>query len=131
MFSFAWRSAASCRRMIIAVAVLVAFGPSTSPVSAAGALAIGECGAYGQAYDYPKQDAAIAAARKQCKGECSTVTMRRSCAALSVDMKNPCGAYGQAVAPRISSALNAATKFCYQYGGKECVIRAWACDARG
>jgi len=131
VFSFAWRSAASCRRMIIAVAVLVAFGPSTSPVSAAGALAIGKCGAYGQAYDYPKQDAAIAAARKQCKGECSTVTMRRSCAALSVDMKNPCGAYGQAVAPRISSALNAATKFCYQYGGKECVIRAWACDARG
>ena len=20
---------------------------------------------------------------------------------------------------------------CYKYGGKECVIRAWACDAKG
>jgi hypothetical protein len=46
-------------------------------------------------------------------------------------MKNPCGAHGYAVAPRISSSLNQATKKCYDYGGKECVIRAWACDAKG
>jgi hypothetical protein len=57
--------------------------------------------------------------------------MRRACAALAIDMKNPCGAFGYAVEPRISSALNAASKKCYGYGGKECVIRAWACDARG
>jgi hypothetical protein len=118
--------------MIMALAVFAALAPqTTTPSEAAGALAIGKCGAYGQAIDYPVQAAAISAARKQCKGECSTLTMSRSCAALAVDMKNPCGAYGQAVAPHISSALNAATKFCYQYGGKECVIRAWACDARG
>ena len=103
-----------------------------SPALAAGALAIGKCGAYGQAIDYPAAAAAVAAARKQCKGDCATtVTMSRSCAALAVDMANPCGSFGQAVAPHISSALNAATRFCYQYGGKECVIRAWACDARG
>ncbi len=42
-----------------------------------------------------------------------------------------CGAHGYAVAPRISSSLNQATKKCYDYGGKECVIRAWACDAKG
>lgn len=101
------------------------------PVLAAGALAVGKCGAYGQAFDYPAQQAAIVAARKQCQGNCTTVTMKRSCAALAVDMKNPCGAHGYAVAPRISSSLNEATKKCYEYGGKECVIRAWACDARG
>ena len=27
--------------------------------------------------------------------------------------------------------LNEATRECYKFGGKECVIRAWACDAKG
>ena len=27
--------------------------------------------------------------------------------------------------------LNAATRECYKFGGSECVIRAWACDAKG
>jgi hypothetical protein len=99
---------------------------------AAGAFAIGQCGAYGQAYDYPAESAAVAAALKQCSGECkTTVTMKHACAALSVDMANPCGAHGYAVKPHISSSLNEATRECYKYGGKECVIRAWACDAKG
>jgi Domain of unknown function (DUF4189) len=105
---------------------------SISPVIAAGALAIGKCGAYGQAFDYPREDAARAAALKQCKGGgCTAVPMKRACAALSIDMKNPCGPHGYAVAPRISNALNEATKKCYGFGGKECVIRAWVCDAKG
>jgi len=103
----------------------------TAPATAAGALAIGKCGAYGQAFDYPAEQSARVAALKQCKGECSAVTMKRACVALSLDMTKPCGAHGYAVAPRISSALNEAMKKCYAFGGKECVIRAWACDARG
>ena len=99
---------------------------------AAGAFAIGKCGAYGQAYDYAGEADALAAARKQCKGDCpTTLTMKRACAALSVDMTNPCGAHGYAVKPHISSSLNEATRKCYEFGGKECVIRAWACDAKG
>lgn len=112
-------------------AVLIFTFASLQPAIGAGALAIGKCGAYGQAYDHPAQASALAAAKKACKGDCTTVTMKRACAALSVDMANPCGAHGYAVAPRISSTLNEATKKCYDYGGKECVIRAWACDARG
>ena len=101
-------------------------------VWAAGAFAIGKCGAYGQAFDYAGEADALAAARKQCKGDCATtVTMKRACAAFAVDMTNPCGAHGYAVKPRISSSLNAATRKCYEFGGKECVIRAWACDAKG
>jgi hypothetical protein len=46
-------------------------------------------------------------------------------------MKNPCGAFGYAVAPKISRAQNEAMRSCYRYGGKECVIRTWACDAKG
>jgi hypothetical protein len=102
-----------------------------SPAFAAGAFAFGKCGAYGQAFDYAVESAAIAAARKQCKGACTTVTMKRACAALAIDLKNPCGAHGYAVKAKISSSLNEAAKKCYEFGGKECVIRAWACDAKG
>ena len=98
---------------------------------AAGAFAVGKCGAYGQAFDYAGEAGARAAALKQCKGDCTAVTMKRACAALAVDMTNPCGAHGYAVKPKISSSLNAATRKCYEFGGKECVIRAWACDAKG
>ena len=59
------------------------------------------------------------------------MTMKKACAAFAVDMSNPCGAHGYAVKPQISTSLNAATKKCYDFGGKECVIRAWACDAKG
>jgi hypothetical protein len=101
------------------------------PSWAAGAFAIGKCGAYGQAYDYAGEADARTAALRQCKGDCTAVTMKRACAALAVDMTNPCGPHGYAVKPRISSSLNEATRQCYEFGGKECVIRAWACDAKG
>jgi hypothetical protein len=105
--------------------------PLAGPALGAGALAVGKCGAYGQSIDYPDHRAALAAARKQCKGDCTSVPMKRACGAFAVDMMNPCGAHGYAVKPQISASLNEATKKCYDFGGKECVIRAWACDARG
>lgn len=123
--------AASRRAFSIIVTLTIAFGPMAGVARAAGALAIGQCGAFGQAYDFARSSDAVAAALRQCKGQCTTVTMKRACAAVAIDLRNPCGSYGQAVAPRISSALNAATRFCYRYGGKDCVIRAWACDGRG
>ena len=127
-------TAAAQRRALFVLALTVVLGGSrfVTETWAAGAFAIGKCGAYGQAYDYAGEAGALAAARKQCKGDCgTTVTMKRACAAFSVDMTNPCGAHGYAVNSRISSSLNEATRKCYEFGGKECVIRAWACDARG
>ena len=124
---------AAQRRALLVLALTLVVGASRLVTEswAAGAFAIGKCGAYGQAYDYAGEAGARAAALKQCKGECTAVTMKRACAALAVDMTNPCGPHGYAVKPRISSSLNAATRKCYEFGGKECVIRAWACDARG
>jgi hypothetical protein len=61
----------------------------------------------------------------------SFTKLKRSCVALSIDMTNPCGAHGYAVMPLISGSLNEATRKCHEFGGKECVIRSWACDARG
>jgi hypothetical protein len=126
------RAAQRFALFIFVLTVLVATTRFVTETWAAGAFAIGKCGAYGQAYDYPAESAARAAALKQCKGgDCKMITMKRACAALSIDMINPCGPHGYAVRPKISTSLNEATRECYKFGGKECVIRAWACDAKG
>lgn len=119
------------RPVLLALTLSLAFSNFGNAAWGAGALAVGRCGAYGQAFDYPVEDAARVAALRQCKGQCTVITVKRACAALAVDMANPCGAHGYAVKPRISSSLNEATRKCYEYGGKECVVRAWACDAKG
>ncbi len=126
-------TAVARRRALFVLAFTLVIGASRLATEswAAGAFAVGKCGAYGQAYDYPAENAARAAALKQCSGDCKAITMKRACASLSVDMKNPCGAHGYAVKPHISSSLNEATRECYKFGGKECVIRAWACEAKG
>jgi len=123
---------ASWIRLGVLLAVVVAIVWHTSgSARGAGALAVGRCGAYGNAYDYSTQTAALQAAKAKCDGACTTVAMKRACAALAVDLKNPCGSFGYAVAPRISSALNSSMQNCYKFGGQDCVIRTWACDAKG
>ena len=125
----------AAQRFALTIFVLTALLGATRFITetwAAGAFAMGKCGAYGQAYDYPAEGAAKAAALKQCQGgDCKMITMKHACAAFSVDMANPCGAHGYAVRPKISNSLNEATRECYKFGGKDCVIRAWACDAKG
>jgi hypothetical protein len=32
---------------------------------------------------------------------------------------------------RMTRAQNTALRYCYRNGGKDCVIRAWACDGKG
>lgn len=101
------------------------------PARAAGALAIGECGAYGDAYDYPNLAEARAAALQHCAGQCRVVaSIRKSCVAFAIDGRNACGPHGFAVAARLGEAQNTALRYCYRYGGRDCVIRAWACDGR-
>src|SRR5205085_5764568 len=91
--------------LILALTLLLALSRYVTESWAVGAIAIGKCGAYGQAFDYPAEDAARIAALKQCKGQCTALTMKRACAAFAVDMANPCGAHGYAVKPKISSSL--------------------------
>jgi hypothetical protein len=114
--------AASC----ILLAVVVA-------AHAAGALAVGSCGAYGYGYDYRKLTDARAAAMKQCAGTtCKLVgSMRRGCAALAIDAKQPCGSFGWAINSHLGKAENMSLRRCYQFGGHDCVVRAWACDEKG
>ncbi len=100
---------------------------------AAGAFALGNCGAYGFSYDFPQTnaDAARQAALGKCSGDCKVVPVQGACAAFAIDGTNVCGAHGYATAPKLGAAQNTALRQCYQYGGKDCVIRAWICDAKG
>ena len=120
----------ACAGIAAALSILVAGG---SNGEAAGALAIGSCAAYGYAYDYPQLPPAQSEAMRKCTGKsCRLVaSIRRSCAAFAIDGRNKCGAQGFAVAPKLGQAQNVALQSCYKYGGRDCVIRAWACDAKG
>ncbi len=81
-----WRSLAAAAAA--AALLLATFNAAT----AAGAFAVGACGAYGYAYDYKQMAAARTAAAQKCSGTCKVVGgIRRGCAALAVDAKNPCG----------------------------------------
>jgi hypothetical protein len=101
--------------------------------SAAGAMAVGSCAAYGYAYDYKMLPAARSAALAKCAGgKCQVIgNMMHACGAFAIDGHNACGAHGYAVAPALGQAENLALKNCYKFGGHDCVIRAFACDVKG
>jgi hypothetical protein len=99
---------------------------------AAGALAIGACGAYGFAFDFAADPVARNAALRKCEGDCKVVAaLSRNCAAFAVDMRNACGSHGHATGSRLGLAQNQALRQCYLNGGKDCVVRAFVCDAKG
>lgn len=120
----------TCARAALAGAFVISV---VAMAHAAGALAIGPCGAYGSSYDQAGQDVAKTTALRQCKGaDCKVVAaISRNCAAFAVDLRNVCGPHGFAAASRLGLAQNAALQQCYGNGGKDCVIRAFVCDARG
>jgi len=121
------------RNFVLAVAGFVLLIIAIGTAQAAGALAVGVCGAYGYGFDYSKVTDARAAAMQKCSGgQCKVVgVVRRGCAAMAVDAKNPCGSFGWAINSHLGKAENASMQRCSQFGGKDCVVRAWACDEKG
>jgi hypothetical protein len=117
------------RAIAAACFLIAAIGAS----HAAGAFAVGACGAYGYGYDYRKVADARVAAIKKCSGRgCKVVgEIRRGCAAMAVDAKQPCGSFGWAISSHLGKAENASLRRCYEFGGKDCVVRAFACDEKG
>jgi hypothetical protein len=114
---------------VLVVSVLLA---GAAGAEAAGALAVGACGAFGYGNDFAHLADATGAALAQCSGKCRVVlTALRRCAAFAVDAKNLCGPHGWASAARLGQAQNLALRQCYQFGGRECVVRAFLCDAKG
>ncbi|MGB7257508.1 MAG: DUF4189 domain-containing protein [Pseudolabrys sp.] len=117
--------------LLLATATLMLVAVNTA--RAAGALAIGKCGAYGQAYDFANAKEASESALGKCEGKpCRVVTTtKHGCAAFSVDGTDPCGAHGWGRGSRLGSAQNDALRSCYKDGGKDCMIRTFFCDAKG
>jgi hypothetical protein len=117
-------------------AAAVSFGILVAVIGAAdaaGALAVGSCGAYGYGFDYANEfDARTAAIRKCSGGTCRIVgALHRACAAMAVDAKNPCGSFGWAIDSHLGKAENISMRRCVEFGGHDCVVRAWACDEKG
>ena len=115
---------------VVTAGILIA---AIGAAHAAGAFAIGACGAYGYGYDYRKVTDARTAAMKKCSGKACKVVgdIRRGCAALAVDAKHPCGSYGWALNSHLGKAENISLRRCFEFGGRDCVVRAFACDEKG
>ena len=115
------------------VAGVFMFVAGTAAGQAAGAMAIGACAAYGYAFDYRDAEAARVAAKGKCVGSgCKVVvTLNHSCAAFAIDGHHACGPHGFAAARGLGDAENTALQSCYKSGGRDCVIRAFACDKKG
>jgi hypothetical protein len=124
------RAMGTAARTFAAAFILIA---TLGAAHAAGALAVGACGAYGYGYDFRKTADARVAAMRKCTGNgCKIVgTIRRGCAAMAVDAKQPCGSFGWAIDSHLGRAENLSLRRCYEFGGKDCVVRAFACDEKG
>lgn len=121
------------RNFLAAVAGFILLILAIATAQAAGALAVGACGAYGYGFDYTRVADARAAAMKKCTGgHCKVVgVVHKGCAAMAVDAKNPCGSFGWALNSHLGKAENLSMKRCAEFGGRDCVVRAWACDEKG
>jgi hypothetical protein len=121
------------RSFALAFAAACLFAGAIGAANAAGALAVGVCGAYGYGFDYRNPNDARAAAISKCSGgSCKVVgVVRHGCAAMAVDAKNPCGSFGWAINSHLGKAENASMRRCSEFGGRDCVVRAWACDEKG
>src|ERR1700683_3465810 len=121
------------RNFALAVTAAGFLTVTVAAAGAAGAFAGCACGAYGYGFDYRDVVEARVAALKKCAGnDCKIVgDLRRACAAMAIDAKNPCGSYGWAVGSHLGKAENASMRRCYEFGGHNCVVRAWVCDEKG
>ena len=124
---------AIARKLALAAAGFGFLVAATGAADAARALAVGVCGAYGYGFDYSKAADARAAALGKCAGgHCRIVgVIRKGCAAMAVDAKNPCGAFGWSLNSHLGRAENISVRRCAQFGGHQCMVRAWACDEKG
>ena len=121
------------RNSVLTIAAAGLLIATIGAAEAAGAFAVGVCGAYGYGFDFRNVTEARAAAMKKCTGgACKLIgDLRKGCAAIAIDAKNPCGSFGWAIESHLGRAENASMRRCSEFGGRECVVRAWACDEKG
>jgi hypothetical protein len=100
---------------------------------AEGALAIGECGAYGYSVNNDSLSVARQRALRQCRSHdgknCEIkMTLSGNCGAFATDRNRRCGAGGWARRATRSEAEKVAIAQCHKFGGTNCRIRTAICD---
>ena len=113
---------------IVAAVVLVG---ANVPAQALGALSIGECGAWGGAWNYSTEAEARSRALQECKGKnCKVVvTLSGNCVAFAIDQARSCGAWGWSTRSTKEAAEDVAVEQCRKSGGRNCRVRAQFCDS--
>jgi hypothetical protein len=116
-------------RVAVLAGVLIA---SVATAQAKGALAIGNCGAWGGSWNYDDDNDARDRAMSECKGRnCRVVTSFTGlCAAYAIDRARTCGAWGWATRESQRQAETVAIRECENAGGENCEIRARFCDGQ-
>jgi hypothetical protein len=117
----------------VACAAVLTFAMSAAPAMAAGALAVGKCGAYGYSFDADSPREARRTAMEHCQGDGCRVVLdfHRFCAAFAWDTGRNCGAQGWGSGPNPDAARRAAVDQCSQFGGTQCEVRKVTCDRKG
>jgi hypothetical protein len=113
---------------IVAAGILAG---SNSSAQALGALSIGDCGAWGGAWNYSTVAEARRRAMQECKGRNCKVVVNLSgnCVAFAVDQARSCGAWGWATRSTKADAERVAIEQCEKSGGRNCRVRAQFCDS--
>ena len=92
-----------------------------------GAVGIGPGGAWGNAYDYPSENAAANAAQNNCGGNCTTIrTFYNTCGAIA---QGDGGGWGWAWSGSAQDAQSSAIAYCVP-NARNCQVRTWACTSR-
>jgi hypothetical protein len=105
---------------------------SSTPMRAAGALAVGKCGVDGYSFNNATTQEAEDAALSNCGPGCRIVfTLRGNCAAFATDVNKSCGAEGWGSGTERGAAEDVAIHECINHGGEQCDVKRWVCDGGG
>lgn len=117
--------------LVVAMALMTVL-PSSAMAACAngrcwGAVGVGPGGAWGNAYDYPSQQAAAQAVQNSCQGDCTTIkTFFNSCGAIA---QGDSGGWGWAWHVSKQEAQSRAIAYCVP-NDRNCRITTWACTSR-
>lgn len=120
------------KRLMVLLISLSLLGAAAT-ARAAGALAIdnNRGSAYGFSHDYANMGDAERRALSECGRNCRVVLrFQTGCGAYAADQSSGSSVYGWGTASSRDAAQNRAREECRRAGGRNCVLRAWACNAR-
>lgn len=113
------------------IGLLASVGSSSALANGALAIDYNQGEAWGASYDHRSMRGAERAALRKCGPDCQIVLqIPEGCGAYAVDHAYGSTVYGYALANDSDRAKRRALRFCREHGGRQCAIRAWACNSQ-